>query len=408
MKILDRLISIGVKSDIDSFQKREVKLLNILALVIIAGVLIGTTNYFFHRLAYPLLAQLFIAILACFIFVFNYLQKYNLAAYFFVFVINAVMVFIGQFYDKSVATYLYFFPVISAVALLHNPLKPTYRTILMFTFTLISFVVSSTVKINFLKGPPFDEQTNNVLFLYNLYFCLILTIILFYMLVRTLNKQNLELNFLLQKEKATQQQITENLKEKDVLLAEIHHRVKNNLAVISGLLNLQMEVANAEESKRILNDARNRVMSIAMVHQKLYKNNLSKVNFQSYVHELVQEVVKSHPLSSKIEIIEDLDLLEMEVTKAVPIGLIINETLTNALKHAFNEVEKGVITVKMKKLFDSMQIQITDNGKGFNDIEKRADSSLGITLIESLVDQIDGTISFRNENGACVNLIIPA
>jgi two-component sensor histidine kinase len=408
MKIFQRLINIGVSDDLDSFQSREVKLLNVLALVIVIGVLIGTTNYFFHQLAYPLIAQLAIAFLAMFIYVFNYHKKFDLSVYFFVVIINSVMIFISQFYDKSVATYLYFFPVISAVALLHNPMKSNFRTFILFFITIVSFIISFNVEIKFLKGPKFDEDINYILFIYNLYVCIFLTILLFYMLVRIVNNQNIELTALLNKEKESQQQVSENLKEKEILLAEIHHRVKNNLAVISGLLNLQMEVANQEESKRILNDARNRVMSIAMVHQKLYKNNLSKVNFQYYVHELVFEIVKSHPLSSKIEIIEELDSIEMDVSKAVPVGLIINETLTNSLKHAFNEVEKGVITIKMKKLFDSMQIQITDNGKGFNDIDKRADSSLGITLIESLVDQIDGTISFRNENGAFVNLIIPA
>ena len=261
--------------------------------------------------------------------------------------------------------------------------------------------------IPFMKGANLSSDQNHILFLYDLYFCVILTIVLVYMVIQLINRQNTDLVTLLKKEHEAQVVITHSLKEKETLLAEIQHRVKNNLAVITGLLNLQMEKAPCDVSKGLMIESRNRVMSIAMIHERLYKkDNLSKIDLKLYLSELLNEVVKSFPLQSQIRIIEDLEDVEIELTKAVPAGLIVNEVVTNSLKHAFNsDMKQPVITIQMKKIFDCMQISLSDNGIGFADIKNRKETSLGITLIESLADQIDAKVSFRNNNGAYVNFV---
>jgi two-component sensor histidine kinase len=229
-----------------------------------------------------------------------------------------------------------------------------------------------------------------------------------YLVVKLINRQNNEALGLLKKEREAQLVITQSLKEKETLLAEIQHRVKNNLAIITGLLNLQLEKAPCDVSKKLMVESRNRVMSISMVHDRLYKkDNLSKINFKLYLSELIHEVVKSFPdLPQPIEIQEELDTIELEVTRAVPIGLIINEAITNSLKHAFDSNSKNpLIKIKMQIIFDKVHIAFSDNGIGYSDITNRKESSLGISLIESLADQIDSEVSFRNENGATLNLI---
>ena len=231
-----------------------------------------------------------------------------------------------------------------------------------------------------------------------------------YLVVKLINRQNNESLGLLKKEQEAQKIIAQSLKEKEILLAEIQHRVKNNLAIITGLLNLQTEKAPCNESKLLMMESRNRVMSIAMVHERLYKkDNLSKINLKQYLSELVQELIKSFPVHSKqIEIVEELEKIELEITKAVPIGLIVNEALTNSLKHAFDAGNnKPTINIKMQLIFDRIQICITDNGVGFADINNRKDSALGLSLIESLCDQIDAQVVFKNENGACVSIVFP-
>lgn len=149
-------------------------------------------------------------------------------------------------------------------------------------------------------------------------------------------------------------------------------------------------------------------MSIAMVHERLYKkDNLSKINLKQYLSELVQELIKSFPIQSKqIQIEEELEKIELEITKAVPIGLIVNEALTNSLKHAFNSSNQiPTIKIKMQLIYDRIQICITDNGVGFSDTTTRKETSLGLSLIESLCDQIDAQVVFKNEEGACVSIV---
>ena len=167
-----------------------------------------------------------------------------------------------------------------------------------------------------------------------------------------------------------------------------------------------MEKAPCEVSKNLMIESRNRVMSIAMVHQRLYqKENLSKINFKLYLSELIAEIISSLRLFTKqVKVVEDFIDVELEVTKAIPIGLIINEAVTNSLKHAFKHVETPIITIQMKFVLGNIQITILDNGPGFNDLKNRKENALGLSLIESLADQIDGKILFENKGGASVTL----
>lgn len=225
---------------------------------------------------------------------------------------------------------------------------------------------------------------------------------LVYLVVKLINKQTQETLILLDKEKEAQLKISQSLKEKEVLLAELQHRVKNNLAVITGLLNLQTEKAPCNISKDLMIESRNRVMSIAMVHNRLYKHqNLSTIDFKTYVSELVSEIMESFPVRKKqIKVIQELDTLELEITKAVPIGLIINEAITNSLKHAFNQnIENPTITIEMKNINDITKISLIDNGIVSNVTIGDKDQSLGLSLIESLADQIDANTEFNFKNG---------
>ena len=402
-----KILDIGLSEDLEFYQKREIRILNLFALITFVGLIIGATNIFFIGQAYPAIAESLVALSMIGILFLNHLKKYAISAYAFVLSINISVFFICEHYDMSTGTYLFYFPLVFCVALLHNPHKSNKRTITFFSFILISFLCSMIFDVPFIKGTALTAEQNHVLFMYDLNFCVILTIVLVYMVIQLINRQNSDLVALLKKEHDAQVVITHSLKEKETLLAEIQHRVKNNLAVITGLLNLQMEKAPCDVSKSLMIESRNRVMSIAMIHERLYKkDNLSKIDLKLYLSELVNEVVKSFPLQSQIQIIEDLEDVEIELTKAVPAGLIVNEVVTNSLKHAFNnDMKSPVITIQMKKIFDCMQISLSDNGVGFTDIKNRKDTSLGITLIESLADQIDAKVSFRNNNGAYVNFV---
>ena len=296
------------------------------------------------------------------------------------------------------------------MALIHNPALPNARTAVFFVLTFLSFICSWTLDISMLKNQTITAEDNATLLVYNSILAFIITIILVYLVVKLINRQNNEALGLLKKEQEAQKIIAQSLKEKETLLAEIQHRVKNNLAIITGLLNLQTEKAPCDVSRQLMTESRNRVMSIAMVHERLYKkDNLSKIDLKLYLSELVREVIKSFPVTAQqIEIQEELDKVELEITKAVPMGLIVNEALTNSLKHAFNNgQQKPSIKIKMQLIYDRVHICILDNGIGFPDIANRQDTALGLSLIESLSDQIDAKVVFKNEGGACVSLVFP-
>lgn len=408
--IFGNLINLGVKSEMEFYQKREARIVNLFALITLLGLLIGVSSVIFISGDYVTSTVLFTTFTSLTILFLNYKLYHNAATYLFVITINVTIFILNQQYIDSVGNYLYYFPVIFCVALIHNPVKPNARTAIFFSIVLVSFLCSRLIDIPYLKNTTITEADNAALLTYNSVLAFFVTLVLVFLVVRLINRQNNEALALLHKEQEAQKIISQSLKEKETLLAEIQHRVKNNLAIITGLLNLQTEKAPCDESKQLMIESRNRVMSIAMVHERLYKkDNLSKINLKLYLFELVQELIKSFPINSKqIEIIEELEVVELEITKAVPIGLIVNEAITNSLKHAFNnQPQNPSIKIKMQLIFDRIQICIMDNGSGFTDTANRKETALGLSLIESLSDQIDAQVVFKNEGGACISVVFP-
>jgi two-component sensor histidine kinase len=408
--VFGNLINIGVTSEMEFYQKREARMVNLFAWIAFIGSVAGITTVFFINAQYPTFIATFSVFTSLAVLIFNYKGLHNAATYTFAFTTNVSIFIIVQQYAANVGNYLYYFPLIFCVALIHNPTKSNTRTVLLFLMIATSFLCAWIFDIASLKNTTVSEKDNQALLIYNSVLTFFITIILVYLVVKLINRQNNEALGLLKKEQEAQKIIAQSLKEKETLLAEIQHRVKNNLAIITGLLNLQTEKAPCEISRQLMIESRNRVMSIAMVHERLYKkDNLAKIDLKLYLSELVKEVIKSFPVNTQqIEIQEELDKIEIEITKAVPIGLIINEALTNSLKHAFkNSTDPPKVKIKMQAIYDRVQVSLSDNGAGFSDSERRAETALGLSLIESLADQIDAEIAFRNEGGACVSLVFP-
>lgn len=408
--LFSKILDIGIDDKIEFYQKREIRILNIFALITLTGLIIGLSTVFFLNGEYPTATVSFTMICSAAIFLLNHWRLSHISTYLFIISTNVTLFILNKMYVPGAGNYLYYFPMIFCVALIHNPSKSLSRTVIFFLVCLVSFAAAEFIKTDALMLPGITPDDVDTLLIYNSSLNVLITMVMVYLVIRLINKQNKEVVALLEKEHEAQSKISHSLKEKETLLAEIQHRVKNNLAVITGLLNLQTEKAPCDVSKELMIESRNRVMSIAMVHERLYKkDNLAKIDFKLYLSELVNEVISSFPTKQQVEIIEDLDNAEIEITKAVPIGLILNEALTNSLKHAFQdeEINSPKIMISMQTIYDRMQISLSDNGKGFLDLDRRKDTSLGISLIESLADQIDAKVVFRNENGATVSLVFP-
>ena len=202
-----------------------------------------------------------------------------------------------------------------------------------------------------------------------------------------------------------------NIEEKEILLKEIHHRVKNNLNVISSLLSLQARTISTKQNAIIaFEESINRVHSIALVHQKLYQSeDFSKIQFHEYIKILSNELINSYNIDKKISIEYQLEPANFEINTAIPCGLILNELLSNALKHAFIGRSKGAIKIILKnQLNNKYLLSIQDDGKGIKDKDIIFNSSsLGMKLVQILTEQIDGTIEYHNNQGSIFQIMIP-
>jgi PAS domain S-box-containing protein len=197
--------------------------------------------------------------------------------------------------------------------------------------------------------------------------------------------------------------IESSLREKEVLLKEIHHRVKNNLQIISSLLNLQSAYIKDKESVELFKESQNRVRSMALIHEKLYQSkDMSQTDFSGYVSELVSNLFSSYSLnSSLIALHQDISNIMLGIDLAINLGLIINELVSNAFKHAFPDGRKGNLYISMKKNGKRYELIIQDDGIGFSkEIDFRKTESLGLQLIITLVDQIGGEITLSSDKGS--------
>ncbi|MBO6792389.1 MAG: sensor histidine kinase [Balneolaceae bacterium] len=204
-------------------------------------------------------------------------------------------------------------------------------------------------------------------------------------------------------------QLEESLDEKDVLLQEIHHRVKNNLAVVSGLLELQSYSIDDQKSKYVLRKSTNRIMSIAKVHEMLYESkNFTKIPFQRYIDELTTVIFDSmDQYIDGVSLQTNIDIEYIGINHGVPLGIIFNELITNSIKYGFKNKSDGQITIDVSKDDEHINVCYQDNGIGIEDFETASRKSLGFTLIESLMGQIDATYTFETENKFKLNFYFP-
>lgn len=196
--------------------------------------------------------------------------------------------------------------------------------------------------------------------------------------------------------------LKESLTEKEILLSEIHHRVKNNLQIISSLLNLQKGYVEGEESVNILKESQGRVRTMAMIHEKLYQSpTFSNVPIKEYVIELVSSILYSYGISKDMVHQEfDVEDLKVDIDTALPLGLIINELVTNSMKYAFPQ-KRGTLKIQFKlRSNDDYQLVVADDGVGLpEDINIETVDSLGLQLVNTLVNQLDGELKIDRSNG---------
>lgn len=202
--------------------------------------------------------------------------------------------------------------------------------------------------------------------------------------------------------KQVENQLKASLKEKEVLLKEIHHRVKNNLQIISSLLRLQAGYIKDQQALEIFQDSQNRVRAMAMIHENLYQSNdIATIDFSDYIRKLTNNLIRFYKVNSNIKIKLKVENILLKIDTAISCGLIINELVSNSIKHAFADCLNGEINVDFFQLgYGKYSLNVSDNGIGIpEDIEIRKKHSLGLQLVWNLVEQLEGKIAFSCKSG---------
>jgi len=408
-KVFITLINFGVEEVQSSYDKRRIKATNLINLLVIFFICIGFTNYFILKSDFAAGPVTCFMLLACVSLYLNKIHKINASFLLFTINVNLSIFFINEYYPYEVGAYLFYFPLIVSVVLLNNPSFRDKHSVIHFSICIL-FIAASLI----LEFPDFQLQLLGpgqikALWLYDLVMAALLTAILSFLLTRIIYVQNKEIIAQNDHLKEAKEIVNASLREKEILLAELHHRVKNNLAIISGLLNLQEDAITNAEAKQIIGDSRSRIMSMALVHKMLYENNeLKSIDLGKYASELVYELFYSYNMVKSVTVNEDFDTIVLPVNKSIPLGLILNEVVTNSIKYTFKSLggKKGVFDLTIKLCNNQVKLLVKDNGPGFpKDFNSQSDTtSLGIFLIKTLAEQIDGSVHFSNDNGARIEL----
>lgn len=210
--------------------------------------------------------------------------------------------------------------------------------------------------------------------------------------------------------KQIEERVCNSLREKEVLLKEVHHRVKNNLQIISSILNLQSHTIVDEKTRELLDDTRARVRSIALVHERLYESkDLVSIDFGEYVEGLMTDLFQAFGAHSQnVAVNINIEPVTLDIDKIVNCGLIVNELVSNSLKYAFGQGSGGKIDISLQKDRGNLSLKIRDNGSGLPPGFKVSSSkTLGLTLVHGLTKELGGSVEMKSEQGAEFTIIFP-
>ncbi len=318
--------------------------------------------------------------------------------------IGLTIYYFGSLAGVQSGDYLYYFPLILSISFAFDARRDRLLIVILFLFTLALILLNA---FSYTETPSYNSNRYSM-FVVNL----MLSIATVGFFIYLTGKNNEMINDLykqrLKEREESEITVKKALKEKEVLLAELHHRVKNNLAIMVGFFNMRLNTTHNEEARAVLLESKNRVNSMALIHNHLYrKEDFSEINFSTYINDLVEEIKNSYPsLAKMVTVQSDIAAVKLNLNMAIPCALILNELLTNCYKHAFKERDRGHIVIGFTPGKDEQELKlsVSDNGIGLKDDFNSRDS-MGITVIQALSQQLNGKHSYRTENGTHFELV---
>ena len=293
----------------------------------------------------------------------------------------------------------YYFTFLLPTVFLLNPSWKTWD-IISFNASILISAVLLRITLHQSKGiTELDPELTAFINLTNISGTASIVIIIMIYFSRTVNQKDQELIEANVALGIQNKEILEQRNNLQLLIKEIHHRVKNNLQIISSLMSLQERVVEDKEISAILNESKRRIEAIALIHQKLYQNqDVYQVDFESYLSEIMSS---QQIMNTRINCVLKTEKIMLDLDTAVPLGLIISELVTNSVKHAFLNIDNPTLTIQLIKKENHCELIIEDNGIGLpSEFDIHKTESLGFEIIEALAEQIEAKIEYKNNPGA--------
>jgi|GEM_PF-1061107 len=412
------IVTAGVNQEQTPAYSDKLQARNRLSFFCIAFSLIYVVYFLLNGLLVPFLAITFGIILFASSIVLNHFKKHTLSSLLILFNTNYCVLFFSIYLGFGSGIHLYLFTSPLIVLTLFDTKKLGFIIGAMMSYVInfiILLLIEKTFKIDFLILNGLEKDFFYVInFIFSSFILMSLALYFLYnnnkvnqLLLQT-NKQLVIQQELLKNENTTrkiaEEQALSLLNHREILLSEIHHRVKNNLSIVTALIELQTFYIEDYNTVKILKESQHRIKSIALLHEKLYENkSLKNVDISSYTNELINFI--KHSLSNKNKIItihNDVDKINLEMERAMPFGLLLNELITNSYKHAFKNKETGNIWLSLNEEGNHYALKYEDDGPGFEINTETTAKSLGLNLIESFCMQLSGNFSYRTINDKIV------
>lgn len=384
IRFYNKLINNGVQPFKTSWENELAKKVNLATMVSILYMLIATVFVYFMRYDAFFFECLFATILLFGVFLFN--RKNVLTAIYYYYILDfffLIPVNLKMGIDSYVI--VYFFPLIFTLIQLLGKKETIKHLVILSLLCLLSVIfILIGFKLNWLR---IDNSTSS------------LALVVFNIILSITSSTLFAL--LISFDSIKQQTIIKKiLHEKEILLSEVLHRVKNNMNIITSLLNLKKMTAHEEETILALDDCKNRVYSMALVHENIYSSESNVgLNFKEYIENLVREIAYSFGGEVLYEIQFDLEDLQLDLNTSIPCGLIINELITNSFKYGRSIDKPLIIQIELKQRDEHMYLRIKDNGPGISEELLISAKSFGLELIQGLSEQINGEMEITSENG---------
>lgn len=408
---IKKLTHFGVSELTDELDKRRLVLLNTFYLLSSLTFIAATVQSYLCDEA-RLFTLIFILCALFQVGLLFILRGYSgLAEIWLMLIVNINLFFFNNLQGLEAGVYLYFFPVLLANAYIADFRKPLASAISI----CISFITILASII--IREPIYDIQQTELQARYSFHFNLIMAALIMIsntVITGWLNwHQHVSFHARMEEKNRSEMAIREALRQKEILLKEVHHRVKNNLAVMRSLLNLQMHSTTNESARAILQDSLSRVTSMAMIHQRVYGHtNTDELNFLAYITDLAKELENTYNGSRErnISISVTGNPANMNLNQAIPAGLILNELISNSYKHAFSSHREGTIEIQFAKSnlpASGFTIIVKDNGAGipFTSAPETSES-LGMTIVHTLTEQLDGKVIFTTPHSGGTHVML--